>query len=58
MTRRCQDCIWCEDCKDKRPCRDFSPANEDAYDMMLEKIIESERASYYEEWQVYVDEYA
>ena len=46
----CDKCLWCEQCLSDEVCEHYTPADEDE---RIDKIAESGRYEFYEEWIAY-----
>lgn len=58
MNHRCNNCLWSDDCENKRPCIHYYPIGTDAEDEYIEEMLIEEREVYGKDWDEYIKEYA
>lgn len=50
--KSCQNCLYIDQCPSTRPCKHYSPIDEDDD----EALIERGREQFYREWEAYIAE--
>ena len=59
MKRKCNNCVYRDNCKETIPCEDFYPVDDDyPTDRMVERMIEDSRSEYEDAWRSYINEFA
>lgn len=58
MKRKCNNCVYKENCGETTPCEDFYPADEDALtDAVVERLVEDGRGEFEIAWREYIYEF-
>ena len=58
MTRKCNNCVYKENCGETTPCEDFYPLSEDLLaDEDIERMVENGRYDFATAWNEYINEF-
>lgn len=58
MKRKCNNCVYKENCRETTPCEDFYPLDGDLMtDDVVERMVKSGRSDFKAAWREYVKEF-
>lgn len=58
MKRKCNNCVYKENCCEATPCEDFYPLDGDLLtDDVVERIVEDGRSEFESAWREYINEF-